>query len=434
MTGPLIGFGVAILILLVVLWIVSQREAARRDAATGEAIESAKAHGKDAPLTQHPQIDVSQCVGCSACIRACPEDQVLGLQGGVAVIVNGSRCLGHERCAIACPVGAIRVGLGALAERDDFPRLSDSYESSVNGLFLAGEVTGVALIRHAIRHGVRAIEEIAEREKRRARKNGEYDVAIVGAGPAGLAAALKAKELGLRALTVEQDQLGGTIRHYPRQKLVMTQPVELPLYGKLKRHEYVKEELEELWEQVVHEHDLDVRCGIRVAGLEQDGERFRIQTNREPIQARQVLLALGRRGTPRKLGVPGEDLAKVAYRLIDATRYRDFHILIVGGGDSAIEAALGLASQPGNTVTLSYRKEAFFRVKSRNEERIEKARRSGRVEVIFQSNVREIRSGEVVIDIGGAPRTIDNDFVFIFAGGEPPYPMLRKAGVAFGGA
>ncbi len=434
MLGPLIGFAVVVSLILLAAWIVSHREAERRDRDVEAAQRDARQVGRDQPLTQHPQIEVARCVGCSACIQACPEDQVLGLRNGVAVLINGSRCLGHERCAIACPVGAIEVGMGALAQRDDFPRLTDRYESSVNGVFLAGEVTGVALIRHAIRHGITAIEEIAERTKGRNGNRGTYDVAIIGAGPAGLAASLKAKELGLRCRTLEQDQLGGTIRHYPRQKLVLTQPVELPLYGTMKRHEYVKEELEELWEGVVRDHALDVRCGVRVASVESAGEGFRIATNREPVEARHVLMALGRRGTPRKLGVPGEDLAKVAYRLIDATRYRDFRILIVGGGDSAIEAALGLAAQPGNRVTVSYRKEGFFRLKARNEEHIEQAAKNGRIELVFQSQVKEIRAADVVLDLDGRERELANDFVFVFAGGEPPYPMLRQAGVAFGSA
>ncbi|HET6162310.1 MAG TPA: NAD(P)-binding domain-containing protein, partial [Planctomycetota bacterium] len=302
---------------------------------------------------------------------------------------------------------------------------------------IAGELSGLALIRVAIGQGTRAVDAIAGRlgKRRGGARRGDdlVDVAIVGGGPAGLAAALRAVEHGLTHVLLEQDTLGGTVRHYPRQKLVMTQPVELPLAGALTRSEYTKEELVALFDDVVKRFPVELRPGTRVEKVERAADGFEVATSRGLVRARTVVLALGRRGTPRKLEVPGEEQEKVAYRLIDATHYRGARCLVVGGGDSAVEAALALAGQPGNRVTISYRKEAFFRLKARNEKRIDEAMASGKVDVVFHSGVESIGTASVTLRIadGGARREIENDFVFVLAGGTPPFPLLRAAGVRF---
>jgi len=438
-TTALILFG---LVLIALLWLLAREERrsdSTRDHEVTEAITEARRTGSDRPLMQHPEIDPVQCIGCGACIAACPEHDVLGLVGGKAAIVNGANCIGHGRCAEACPVGAIRIGLGRLADRDDIPRLSAVQETCVPGLFLAGEITGIALIRNAVEQGTRAVAEIAGRTvaTRSPTPDGAIDLAIVGAGPAGLAAALKAAECGLDHVLLDQEEGGGAIRHYPRQKLVMTQPVTLPLYGRLRRNEYRKEELIGVWEEAIANHPVRLRTGERLLRVEKAGEVFRLETTRGEVRARHVLLALGRRGTPRKLGVEGEDLEKVAYRLVDAALYRDRRLLVVGGGDSAVEAALGLAAQPGNRVTLSYRKEAFFRIKPRNRTKLEEAVDAHRVTLMLGSRVEAITPDAVQLrvkgDQGELSRILGNDFVFVFAGGVPPFKLLREAGVAFGG-
>jgi len=439
-TTALILFG---LVLIALLWLLAREQ--RRlettlDHEVSDAIDEARRTGADRPLMQHPEIDPVQCIGCGACVAACPEHDVLGLVGGRVAIVNGSHCIGHGRCAEVCPVGAIRIGLGRLTERDDIPRLSPMQETCVPGLFLAGEITGIALIRNAVEQGTRAVEEIARRTGARRGASvteGAVDLCIVGAGPAGLAAALKAVECGLDHVLIDQEEGGGAIRHYPRQKLVMTQPVMLPLYGRLRRHEYRKEELIRVWEEALSAHPVRLRTGERLLRVEKREDGFRLETTRGEVRARHVLLALGRRGTPRKLGVEGEDLEKVAYRLVDAGLYRDRRVLVVGGGDSAVEAALALAVQPGNRVTLSYRKDAFFRVKPRNRDKLEVAADGLRVTVMLGSRVEAITPEAVRLrvksDQGELSRILGNDFVFIFAGGVPPFKLLREAGVAFGG-
>lgn len=402
-----------------------------------DEIRDSRKRGTNKAIAQHPQVDPWACIGCASCIKACPENGVLELVDGVAQVVHGSRCVGHGRCAEVCPVGALTVGLGDISDRADIPILSENYESLVPGLYVAGELGGVALIRNAIAQGTRAVEDIASKLPA-GRDRSIPDVLIVGAGPSGFAASLKAIELGLEYRTIDQEDVGGTVTKYPRRKLVMTQPVDLPLHGRLERSEFIKEELIELFQGIIRKHGLRVESRVKLLSVGKADGVFEAKTSAGPIRARTVVLCLGRRGTPRKLGVPGEESEKVQYRLIDAATYQGKEILVVGGGDSAIEAATGLANQPGNRVTLSYRKADFFRLKPRNEERIAEYIREGRIRALFSSQVREIRDGSVVLTTREEPpgverqEEIPNDYIFIFAGGEPPFPILRGAGITFG--
>ena len=412
----------------------------RRLALDRERKREAADLGIDRPTAQYPFIDASKCIGCGACVEACPEGDPLGIVGGTAVVINGLRCVGHGHCETACPVGAIEVGLGDLKGRKDIPLLDEDHESTTPGLYVAGELGGLALVKNACRQGKHAAEAIvrgleAEGELLGPRSADDYDLVIVGAGPAGLSAALAASSAGLRYLVIEREaSLGGSLLHYPRRKMVLTQPVELGSWGRLDRSEYSKEELLELFETMVQDNDLQIHYESPVENVVKEGEVFHVTAAGRLVRARRVLLCLGRRGTPRKLGVPGEDQAKVMYRLIDAASYQGERLLVVGGGDSAIEAALGLANQASNEVTLSYRKPKFFRIKAKNQERIEKAIASGRIRAIFNSTVEAIGEESVRLRVGEAEtEEIDNDYVFVFAGGVPPFGFLREAGVRFGG-
>jgi thioredoxin reductase (NADPH) len=413
-------------------------------------IRDADSRGTRKAIAQFPQIDPYLCIGCSSCIRACPENEVIGLVDGVAHVIHGSRCIGHARCEDACPVGAIKVGLGDISLRPDIPILSETMETSTPGLFIAGELSGMALLRIAIGHGEKVVAHIAEKMKSEDVKptSEVLDLLIVGSGPAGIAASLKAKECEMNTLTVSQDDIGGTVRHYPRRKLTLTQPATLPLYGKMKKYEYLKEELIEMWEDAYKRFKFDFKPGVKLISLQKnDGDIFETETSAGVFKSRFVVLALGRRGTPRKLGVPGEDNEKVLYRLIDAASYQGQHLLVVGGGDSAIEAATGLADQPGNMVTLSYRKANFFRLKTRNEDRIREYGENGKVQVIFSSSAVNVEPDSVIISLTNDEQSLDgeyeedgkrllklkNDYVLVFAGGIPPFPLLKKMGIAFGG-
>lgn len=437
---------------LVLLALLVRRGQIRQYASSHRELAHAKERGSHQARLQHPDIDLSKCIGCGSCVRACPEDGVLDLLHGQAVVVHGARCVGHGACAAACPTGAIALTLGDLTTRQDLPALSEELGAvGVPGLFLAGELTGFALVRTAVGQGVAVADAVVQRmaSAKPAPKRvpvlaggGEetetdapmLDLVIVGAGPGGLACSLRAKEKGLSFVTLEQEQrIGGTVAAYPRKKMVMTQPVELPLHGRLPRLTYQKEELVELWQQVSEANDLPIRLGVRLVDLarEEDGT-FAVTTSGGVFHTRNVCLALGRRGSPRKLGVPGEDLQKVSYSLLDAESYKNHRILVVGGGDSAVEAALGLAEQPGNSVTLSYRRAEFTRLKSRNETRIQRAIAEERVSVLMESEVLSITPDQVRLKVaGGRVQDLPNDDVFIFAGGDPPFALLERAGVSF---
>ena len=423
-------------ILVVVVPLVAYaRRLRRREAQAREAAEKGNlfSHG---PQSQHPHIDASYCIGCQTCTSVCPEGDVLAMLGGKSAIVKGYKCIGHGLCAEACPVGAITMVMASPGMSADMPYLTPEHETSVPNLFIVGELGGLALIKNAINQGRECIDTITSRLSELGpgqSASDVLDVLIVGAGPAGIAASLRAFENKLNCITIEREQIGGTVAKYPRQKLVMTSPVEFPVYGKFRKTELSKEDLLRFWDTVLQRADFRIRTGEPVEDIKRGADGiFDIATSGGAYRARAVALALGRTGTPRKLGIPGEELSKVMYRLIEADHYVNKEILVVGGGDSAIEAAMGLARQIGNKVALSYRKERFSRIKERNSKRIEECMRSGKVEVIFNSVPVEIKDSSVVLDINGELREIPNDFVWVFAGGAPPNDFLKKIGVRFG--
>ncbi len=407
----------------------------RRDHAR---LAEARGLGIDQPSGQFPYIDPQRCIGCATCVKACPEGDVLGIVGGTAVVINGLRCVGHALCEEACPVGAIEVGLGDLKSRADVPLLDEWQESTVPGGFIAGELSGLALIRFAIEQGERVVERIAARLAQLPRASADrgdlFDVVVVGAGPAGLSAALTATRHGLSCLLIDKEAgLGGTVLHFPRRKLVLTRPVEFPLGGALERSEYSKEEVLEKLERLLRDQRVAVRFGEALSDLERQGDEIRLVVTSGVLRARQVVLAIGRRGSPRRLGVPGEELPKVMYQLRDADTYRGLDLLVVGGGDSAVEAAVGLARLPNNRVTLSYRKSAFVRIKKKNQDAIEKAVARGRVRLALGSEVASIAAGTVTLRFGAATETIANEAVFVLIGGDPPFELLKRMGIRFGG-
>jgi len=407
----------------------------KRETLAREAVEKGKLYS-EGPKAQHPHIDNNYCIGCATCTTVCPEGDVLAMIGGKAVIVNGYKCIGHGLCADACPVGAITMVMASPSMAADIPFLTPEYETTVPNLFIVGELGGLALIKNAVNQGRDCVDTIAARLKANGATQpipGVHDLLVIGAGPAGISASLRAIENKLHYITIERDEIGGTVAKYPRQKLVMTSPVEFPMYGKFKKLQLSKENLLAFWDMILNRADFNVITGEKVEDVKrgEDGI-FTIDTVHNHYRARAVILALGKAGEPRKLGVKGEELPKVMYRLIEADHYINKKILVIGGGDSAVEAAMGLACQTGNKVTVSYRSERFSRIKERNTKRIEDFARSGKLQVLFNSNPVEFKPESVIVEVNGSRQEIPNDYVWIFAGGTPPNGFLKKIGVGFG--
>lgn len=407
----------------IVLYLLLQ---GRKDRKNRKKMLEAERAGLLEPASLHPVIDPNRCLGSGSCVLACPEGDVLGMIKRRAQLINPSHCIGHGACKSACPHDAITLVFGSAKRGVDIPMVSPNFETNVPGIFIAGELGGMGLIRNAVEQGRQAMEAI---RKRRA-KGKKLDVVIIGAGPAGFSASLAAMQHKLRSVTVEQENLGGTVSHFPRGKVVMTQPVKLPIIGKVKFTETSKEKLLAFWQEVEKKTGVKINYQERMEDIAREGDGFVVTTNRGRYETRNVLLTIGRRGTPRKLGVPGEEQGKVVYRLIDAEQYRGQHVLVVGGGDAALEAACSIADEPGTTVTLSYRSESFSRAKEKNRERVNQAEAAGRLRVLLSSNVKEILQSSVRIDLGGKLDEFPNDAVIVCAGGILPTPFLKKIGIA----
>ncbi len=388
-------------------------------------LKEAQEAGLTEPPSLHPVVDLSICMGSGACVRACPE-KALGIIKGKGVLINPTHCIGHGACAPACPVGAIKLVFGTEKRGVDIPQVSPDFETNIPGIFIAGELGGMGLIRNAIRQGTHAVKAITARPRGKA----DLDLVIIGAGPAGISASLAAKEAGLRYVAIEQeDSLGGTTYHYPRNKLVMTAPMRLPLIGEIKVREISKEELMEIWTGVLDKATPNIQFSERMEEITPVDGIFTVRSNRGSYSTANVLLAIGRRGTPRKLGVKGEEHPKVVYRLIEAGQYQGKHVLVVGGGDSALEAALDIANEPGTHVTLSYRGKAFDRVKPKNRARLADAIASGCIEQLLESTVQDITADKVMLRLADEVLERPNHAVIVCAGGELPTPMLKKMGI-----
>ena len=399
----------------------------RGDRRTRMQIEEAREAGLHVPPSLHPYIDPNRCLGCAVCVAACPEQNVLGMLRDKAVLVTAANCVGHGACKDACPTDAITLVLGTEEQGVEVPVLDPHFETNIPGIFVAGELGGMGLIRNAIEQGRQAIDSVRQLEG--IGRGKRHDVVIVGAGPAGFAATLAAKEHGLRYRTLEQDALGGAVAHYPRRKLVLTAPVKLPIVGTVKLRETTKESLLELWRKTERETGIRIHYGEKVEKIARHEGGFVVTSTSGTTTCRAVVLAIGRRGSPRRLGAEGESLPKVVYLLEDPAEHRGAHALVVGAGDSALEAAIVLADEPGTEVTLSCRGDGFPRAKPPNRAKLEERERRGRIRVLRKSTVERVETDSVTLSTPEGSERIRNDAVFVCIGGELPFGFLREVGV-----
>ncbi|MFA7273812.1 MAG: NAD(P)-binding domain-containing protein [Crocinitomicaceae bacterium] len=426
-TEEIITYSITTLFVLAVVVIYVLRGKRKSDVVK-KKVEIAKEEGKFEPVSLHPYIDTNICIGSGACIRSCPEKDILGIIDGKATVINASNCIGHGACFIACPVDAISLRIGTEKRGVDLPHVKPSYETNMDGIFIAGELGGMGLIKNSTEQGIQAVENIIKRRK--TENSTGLDLVIIGAGPAGIAASLTAKKHGLKFKTLEQNSLGGTVFTFPRMKVVMTKPMDLPLVGKIKLVNTSKQELLDVWNNALTKNNITIEenCKVENIGSLEHGYQLTLKDG-STLDTDQVLIAIGRRGTPRKLGVKGEELSKVAYRLLEPETISGQKIMVVGGGDSAIESALLLTDE--NEVHLSYRQANFARIKKQNEVNLETAIRAGKLKVWLNSNLSEITDQNITLaQAETGEHTLENDRVFIFAGGELPTEFLKNAGIS----
>jgi thioredoxin reductase (NADPH) len=430
MTESIVLWLVAVAVTLGILWPYVRRHR-KRELAARKKLQEARARGEEEPQSLHPVVNPSICIGTGECVLMCPEKDVLGIIGGQALPINQTHCVGHGLCERSCPVEAIQLVVGTATRGVDIPRIKENFETNVPGVYVVGELGGMGLIKNAFEQARQCVEGIV-REKN-STSSDVLDAVVVGCGPAGLAFSLHALARGLRFVTIEREDIGGTVRYYPRKKLVMTSPLEIPGFGQVSHREIQKEDLVDLWSEIIEKTKVGehiVTHNPFESASREDAKVFKVSSSSGTYYSSRIVLAVGRRGTPRKLGIPGEESSHVMYSLLEPERFTNDRITVVGGGDSAIEAAVALSEQPGNQVNLSYRKARFSRLKPRNQERIEQSVQSGSITFLPESNLDEIRSHEVVVSGPSAERQVlGTNYVFIFAGGTLATGMLKDLGV-----
>lgn len=386
--------------------------------------------GKTQAYALYPKIDPLKCSGCGTCTRVCPEGDILQLVDGQATLVAPTKCVGHSLCFRSCPVDAITMVFGTETSGKQVPDYNENYETNVSGMYIAGELGGMGLIANAVKQGTWAVTHAAKNLNRSAQA--DVDVLIVGAGPAGLAASLKCIELRLSYRCIEQNSFGGTVFNFPRQKLVMSHPASLPIVGKMSfpKNRIVKEDLLQYWAGVRQKTGLRVEEKVKFTGAKKIGDVFEVETSAGIVRSRKVILAVGVGGTPRKLGLPNEDSGKVTYTLTEPEQYQNQKVVVVGAGDSAVEAAQRVAAEKlRNTVHLLVRGDALSRCKEENKLKLEQMEKAGLVTILYESQIKEIHPDRVVVDKKGQRLELPNDYIILFMGTVPPFDFLKKMGI-----
>jgi thioredoxin reductase/polyferredoxin len=301
------------------------------------------------------------------------------------------------------------------------PVLTDHFESNVRGLFVVGDLAGAPVVKLAMEQGDTVAHHIAGLPRRN--EPGILDVIVIGAGAAGLNAALTAQSLGLRVLVLEKTKLVATFEDFPEGKWIYAEPEERPARGQLWLEGATKEALIERWQKTIEESGLEVRVGEGVSAVRKREGVFELTAGASTYRAERVVLATGQRGNPRRLEVPGEERTTVLHRLYTPKHYSDEDIVVIGGGNSAVEAALALCGQ--NRVLLVHRGGEFSRVFAANRRKLDEATRAGLIRLALSSKVVRFEEGVCVLSSGAVPC----DHAFVLIGAEAPREFLKSLGI-----
>jgi thioredoxin reductase/Pyruvate/2-oxoacid:ferredoxin oxidoreductase delta subunit len=387
------------------------------------------------PATLHPIIDDALCGGCGACVKACPEGEIIQLIHHKAVLVYPSKCVGHGLCEQVCPYGAIDLVFGTKTRGMEIPRISPDYETNLSGLYIAGELGGMGLVKNAVKQGklaaYHAIDKLND-----CKEKTDVDLFVVGAGPSGFSAGLACMEKKVTYKVIDQNSFGGTIFNFPRQKIVTSHPLEFAIVGpqKFKGNVVFKEEILAHFNKIKKETNFEVSERENFISLSKsDKNVFNIKTTKGDYTAKKVLLCMGVRGSPRRLGLPNEDLPKVTYNLVDPEEYQNSSVAIVGGGNAGLECAQYL-SKPHlkNKVHLVVRggpTEAFSKSNEANQKLVFEQEKQGLVTIHYDSSIKSIEVDHVILNKGKGEERVDNNFIFIFAGAEVPFKFLMSLGI-----
>lgn len=392
--------------------------------------DDAVAKKMNEPISLHPEIDPSLCGGCGACVAACPEGDIIKLINHRAQLIEPSKCVGHGQCQAACPFDAIQLVFGTKTRGMELPKIDGNFQTNVPGMYISGELGGMGLIRNAVKQGKLAGEHATR--NLRSGLSTDFDVIVVGAGPAGLSAALVAALEKKKYVCIEQNKFGGTIYNFPKQKVVMSFALDLPMVGQYKfnKNKVSKEELLSLWHHVRKQASLNVKEETRFINLQKKGDIFEVETSGGKMTAQKVILAMGVRGTPRKLGLPNEEMSKVTYNLLDPDQYQNKWVAVVGGGNAGVEAAQYLCKASlKNKVFLLVRGDTFDRCNEENQKIIWDYEKKGLVQICYNTSVDAIEKDHLMVKRDGKIMKLQNDFLFVFAGAIMPFAFLKSIGV-----
>ncbi|HLN55116.1 MAG TPA: NAD(P)-binding domain-containing protein [Bacteroidales bacterium] len=401
------------------LWRTDSSVAAKTSSAEAEDEETSE------PATLRPSINEVKCIGCGLCVDACPEN-VISLMNARAHVADYSLCLGHGACFQNCPFDAIILRAGMDKRGENIPHVYENFESLERGIFIAGELGGMGHMKNASKQAIQAVDNISR--SLRDNHNADYDLVIVGAGTAGLSAALEAKKKNLRFIVLEQDTIEMSVANYPRKKVSGTVTLDLPLAGTVTIKNATKKQLREMWQDIFLKYRIPVQENCKVTSVIRLNNFFNIiSADRQNYTTTFLLLTIGRRGSPRKLNIPGENLEKVSYSLSSPENISRKNILIAGSGNPAIQAAVLLSER--NSITVVCPDDQPGRLTPLNLKSLEKAITRGRILIHYKSRLISIDEKSAVISAENGIIKLNNDLVYIFAGGELTSEFLERAGI-----